>query len=186
VSVTGAIGGGLGFVHSEELAVASFALRGGLGCLGLRCRFRLRLGWRDLHRLLRCRGSRGWGLGLLAGRPRRFEGRCGLVDGCGLVGGAGGGGGGEGGDLLCGRLHDRREFRVGESDLVGRAVDPAGDGRARAVVSHGEVAARPDGVAPPFEDHLLAIFAAPAALGDHRPGVLERSSQTARSGNSSA
>jgi hypothetical protein len=94
VSVTGAIGGGLGFVHSEELAVASFALRGGLGCLGLRCRFRLRLGWRDLHRLLRCRGSRGWGLGLLAGRPRRFEGRCGLVDGCGLVGGAGGGGGG--------------------------------------------------------------------------------------------
>ena len=45
MSVTGAIGGGLGFVHSEELAVASFALRGGLGCLGLRCRFRLRLGW---------------------------------------------------------------------------------------------------------------------------------------------
>ncbi len=56
---------------------------------------------------------------------------------------------------------------VSPTVLASRLIDWATDGLGQ--WARGEVAARPDGVAPAFEDQLLAILAAPAAVGDHRP-----------------
>lgn len=56
------------------------------------------------------------------------------------------------------------------SGLAGQALDPDRDGCRGAVIVNAGVLPGPDRILPPFEDALLAILAAPAALGDHGDG----------------
>ena len=71
-------------------------------------------------------------------------------------------------DLLRGCLHEGAEVQRGERDLLRQAPDQERGRGARAVKAHAGVAPSRDCIAPPFEDHLLTILAAPAGLADHR------------------